>query len=282
MVGQMTFATYNLAQTNVLWPSVIWSTLFASANAWKIMNIYQERTAEVHMTGEQEAIYVNFFMNHGVTPLQFSWIEGKAKKIYIKKGDALIHKGDVVDRIFLVVKGSTHAHVRGHRLTAASTSPATKGDQLEGGDSGAWIGELAFLDYIHRRHDDHLMDQVENSHRRRRRLLSLYTIIADDDCEVLVWTYEAMEELMQTSSDLRSAIVRAITAAVVAKFVNLTVGNIDRPRMSWVAWLTFWTSKDRTTIKEGSAMSKSQDASTGGSGSNSRQSCEPSWILNHP
>ena len=53
MTGQITFAVYNLAQATILWPSVAWSTLFASVNAYKIMDIFHERNAEVHMTKEQ-------------------------------------------------------------------------------------------------------------------------------------------------------------------------------------------------------------------------------------
>jgi CRP-like cAMP-binding protein len=253
MTGQMTFAVYNLAQTTVLWPSVVWSTLFASANAWKIVSTYRERTAQIHMSEEQERIFVSFFMNHGVTPMQFSWIEAKAETIYVKKGHPLIQKGDVVDRIFLVVHGSTHAHIDGQRLTAASTSPETRGDQLEGGDSGAWIGELAFLDYFHRRHDNTVTDLSIDPASRQGRGVSLYTIIADDDCKIMVWTYATMEELMGMSSDLCSAMVRATTAAVVAKFVNLTIGNVDGSDLNLISWLPYWQLNDGSQIKVGSA-----------------------------
>lgn len=246
MTGQLTFAAYNLAQPNILWPSVLWSTLFASVNATKIRNIFHERTAEVHMTEEQERIFVDYFMNHGVTPLQFMWVEGKATTKLFKKGETLIHKGDTIDRIFLVVKGSTHAHILGQRLTAASSGPKTRGDQLEGGDSGAWIGEMAFLDWFHRRHDND--DQTKNAARLGRGV-SMYTIIVDEDCQVMEWSHEAMEELMEMSTDLRAALTRAITAAVVAKVVNLTIGDVDRPTESWISWLVDWNSKDGTRIQ---------------------------------
>jgi len=251
MTGQLTFAAYNLAQPNVLWPSVLWSTIFASVNATKIWNIFHERTAEVHMTEEQERIFVDYFMDHGVTPLQFSWVEAKATTRLVKKGEKLIQKGHVIDRIFLVVQGSTHAHILGQRLTAASSSPATRGDQLEGGDSGAWIGELAFLDWFHRRHDD---DEPTNKKAAKLgRGVSMYTIVADEDCQVMEWSHEAMEELLETSTDLRAALTRAITAAVVAKVVNLTIGDVGRANQSWIGWLTDRKRKDETHIQiEGS------------------------------
>lgn len=247
MTGQFTFAAYNMAQPNILWPSVLWSMIFASVNATKIFSIFHERTAVVHMTDEQERIFVDYFMNHGVTPLQFTWVEKKAQVLLVDKGETLIKKGDVIDRIFLVIHGSTHAHIRGKRLTAASSSPQTRGDQLEGGDSGAWIGELAFLDWFYGRHDDKTDRDVQRG--KLGRGVALYEIVADEDSKVLSWTHEAMEELMETSTDLRAALTRATTAAVVAKVVNLTTGDIDMKKRSWISWLSDWKSKDGTQIK---------------------------------
>jgi CRP-like cAMP-binding protein len=247
MTGQLTFAAYNLGQANILWPSVLWSMIFASVNGSKIWDIFHERTAEVHMTAEQERIFVDYFMDHGVTPKQFSWVEENAETNSVKQGETLIQKGDIIDRVFLVLKGSTHAHILGQRLTAASSSPQTRGDQLEGGDSGAWIGEMAFLDWFYRRHEDTSAEDANNITLGRG--VSMYTIIADEDCEVMVWTHEAMEELMEKSTDLRAALARAMTAAVFSKIINLTIENADRSRQSWITWLTDWRRKDGSRMQ---------------------------------
>lgn len=248
MTGQLTFAAYNLAQPNVLWPSVIWSTVFASVNGAKILSILHERTAEVHMTEEQERIFIEYFMEHGVTPLQFKRVEEMAKTKIVQKGQALIRKGDDVDRIFLVVSGSTHAHILGRKLTAASTGPETRGDQLQGGDSGAWIGELTFLDWFYRRQEGSSSQQTMSVDKFGPGG-SMYTILADENCRVMEWTHEAMEELMGTSTDLRAALTRAITAAVVAKVVNLSITHVDRSKQSWIAWLTDRETENGTQIQ---------------------------------
>lgn len=238
MTGQITFALYNLGQATILWPSVLWSGIFASVNAFKIMNVFQERTAEVHMNERQERMFVDYFMNHGITPLQFSWIEEKAQILRVPQGECLIRKGEKVDRIFLVIEGSTHAHILGRRLTAASTSMETRGDQLEGGDSGAWIGEMAFLHWLHQRDDLAQSDSNEGFQGRIGRGVSMYTIIADEDCTVLSWSHETMAELMETSSDLRSALTRAMTAAVVGKVVNLSISDSHKiSERGWTKWL---------------------------------------------
>jgi len=238
MTGQITFAIYNLAQPNILWPSVLWSTLFASVNAKKITSIFHERTAEVVMTEEQERIFVDFFMGHGVTPLQFQWIYDKAKKMKVRKGTAIIEKGDIVDRIFLVVKGSTHNHVEGQKLTADSSVP------------DAWIGEMAYLDWFYRRHEEDTSagDAEESNALKFGRGVSMYTVLADEDCDVLVWDHDIMEGLMEKSVDLRSALTRAMTAAVSAKIISLTIAKVDASK-SWISWLSTWTAKDGSRVQ---------------------------------
>lgn len=57
--------------------------------------------------------------------------------------------------------------------------------------------------------------------------LSMYTIRAQQDCYVLRWSFQDMEELMGRSSDMKSALHRAITAAVVGKVINFTASPSD-------------------------------------------------------
>src|SRR5210317_587272 len=122
MTGQLMFAGYNLAQTTILWPSVAWSCLFATVNAVKIFEILHERHVDVHMNEAQEELFVEHFMPHGVTPKQFEKIDQKAAKFKLKAGDYLIRKGEKLDHVYLVVEGSTKAHILGRKLSAASTN----------------------------------------------------------------------------------------------------------------------------------------------------------------
>ena len=64
----------------------------------------------------------------------------------------------------------------------------------------------------------------------------MYTIVAQDDCTVLVWSHDDMEAMMERSTDMRAALTRAMTSAVVAKVVNFTVSR-TKP---WSAWLDDW------------------------------------------
>lgn len=142
VTGNVCFIIYNLSQKTILWPNIFWSLLFGSVNSWKIFQIHDERNASVSMTKEQEKIFVDFFMPHGVTPKQFERIEKNSKLLQLQKGELLIQKGEKPHSVYLIVEGSTNALVLGRRLTAASTTLETRGDHKEGGDSGAWAGEM--------------------------------------------------------------------------------------------------------------------------------------------
>jgi CRP-like cAMP-binding protein len=143
--GSITGVIYNLVQMPRRWPPVLWGLTFGSVNMWKIFQIMRERVGTVHLTAEEENIYINHFLPHGVTPKQFEAISHGAKTLRLKKGSILLKVGDKQDRIYLVVEGSTRASVFGRHVTAASTSP-TAHQEKRGGASGAWVGEIAFLE----------------------------------------------------------------------------------------------------------------------------------------
>jgi len=124
-----------------------WGFLIATVNGFKIRDILHERHSHVIMTPEQEDTYVQFFMPHGITPRQFETLYERAEKQVIPKGQAIIRQGEKVDHVTLVVSGSTRASISGRRLTAASAiRPKSITEKQPGGNSGAWIGEMSFLE----------------------------------------------------------------------------------------------------------------------------------------
>jgi CRP-like cAMP-binding protein len=272
VTGNICFMVFTLRQKMILWPNIFWSSLFASVNGYKIYEIFEERNASVSMTKEEEKIFVDFFMPHGVTPKQFERIEQSAEFFKLKKGDLLIKKGDKPTKVYLIVDGSTDALVLGRRLTAASTNHDTKGDQKEGGDSGAWAGEMAFLkqfwekeqkSIIHHNDEDTVAikdEEGDNNDKITTNIDSkvnmksspptgllasrfeiyLYSIIAAEDCTIMSWSHEEMEELMKSSTDLRSALTRAMSSALVGKVVNLTISRAHNTKVPWSVWLKDW------------------------------------------
>jgi CRP-like cAMP-binding protein len=230
--------------------SVAWSCLFAGVNAVKIFEILHERHVEVHMNQEQEELFVEHFMPHGITPKQFEKIENKARQCRLRKGDFLIRKGGDLAHVFLVVEGSTQAHILGRTLSGASTSRETKGDQKIGGDSGAWVGEMTFLQNFGSKANRN--EEAEDSHLESRRQglgISLYSIVAAEDCTVMSWSHSDLEELMESSTDLRAALTRAMTSALVGKIVNLTVSRKDVMVNIWSGWLADWKHNDGASVQ---------------------------------
>ena len=238
------FIFYNLAQKTILWPPVAWSGLFTVVNGLKIFEILHERNAKVYMTAEKEKVFVDHFMPHGITPKQFERIERKAKGFKLKKGDFLIRKGYKLDHLYLVIEGSTRAHLLGRQITAASTNPYTKGHRKQGGDSGAWVGEMGFLNSFWEKEQLKLKRKTEDSGedvtKGITKGIAIYTIVADEDCTVMSWSHDDMAELMESSNDMRSALTRAMTSALVGKVVNLSVSRTSTGLPRLTDWLSDW------------------------------------------
>jgi CRP-like cAMP-binding protein len=269
VTGSLLFIAYNLGQSKILWLSVCWTSLFASVNSYKIFGILQERNATVQMTDEQEDIFVEHFMPHGITPKQFEKIYKKAEFIKVKEGGLLFRSGNKLDHLYLVVEGTTQAHILGRHLTAASTTEDTKGDQKEGGDSGAWAGEMSFLDQFWEKEQAKLkrttkpgdVEEVKETNATDSKKLlgkAFYTIIATKDCTVMRWSHEDMEELMTSSNDLRAALTRAMTSALVGKVVNLTISRSNK-LPNWATWLSDWQRSDGATIQLTDAQKLPED-----------------------
>ena len=103
-----------------------------------------------------------------------------------------------------------------------------------GGDAGAWIGEMTFLEKLH--------DTKNNSRLTGK---AIYTIVAQSDCEVLVWSFADIEALLKSSTDLRASMTRAMTAPIVGKVINFTV-SMGNSR-GWTSWLNDWKNSGENT-----------------------------------
>ncbi|KAL7451690.1 hypothetical protein ACHAWC_003511 [Mediolabrus comicus] len=87
------------------------------------------------------------FQPYGVTQFQFHKVITRGHTKLIEPGTIIAKQGSTINSVKLVVKGKTRAHVGGRHLTAIGSS---KGNRFRnvGGDSGAWIGEMAFLQCV--------------------------------------------------------------------------------------------------------------------------------------
>lgn len=249
VTGSLTFVAYTLWQPPpIRWPSVYWSMLFSTVNLYKIANILHERKGKVVLSPRQEEIYHEHFLPHGVTPKQFERIMSKGTLRTIKSGGLISRQGNEMNTIKLVVKGSTRASVTGRHLTAIGSKPGNK-SRFAGGDSGAWIGEMAFLqsiwvkdhsmkqpsspvaekdekkDEISSKKEDSVKTICDSLNEGKPNTIALSTIVAVDDVEVIEWSFEDMEALMKTSGYMQGALTRAMTAAIVGKVANFMMSK---------------------------------------------------------
>jgi len=68
---------------------------------------------------------------------------------------------------------------------------------------------------------------------------AIYTVVAKEDCVVWRWSYQDMEKLLSKSADLRAALTRAMTSAIVGKVIDFTVSR-SSARPTWQTWLDNW------------------------------------------
>jgi len=277
MTGSMCSVLY-FALSRPAFAPMAWSSLFAATNALKIARIMDERKGTVVLTGHEEDIYEEHFLSHGLTPKQFAKLLSCAEVINAKKGDQIVRAGEKIDKVYLVVQGQTRASFLGRRVTAASSAPGNQ-VALRGGDAGAWIGETAFLDWFWNRekkikksaqgnaqkeeedHEDNeeMDDEDEDDVPAEATMgLAIHTIVANtDDCELLCWTHSDLDALMHKSADLRSALTRSMTAAIVGKVINLTVSRSVGTLPTWSTWLDDWKHSDAARVNVVSSEDKS-------------------------
>ena len=254
VTGSVSFILYCLTLPGPRdWTPIFWTFTFIAVNGKKIYDIFVERKGSVKLTADQETTYKNYFQPHGVTRKQFEYIIQKTRTIQLKKGDILIREGDPMNHVFLVTSGKTRAHHLGRRLTAVSYTTEPK-MQLKGGTSGAWVGEMAFFEQDWQKRDSDVDDsksqkidgqEADRAYlARQKRERAMYTIVAlEDDTTVLAWSHKDMQDLLERSSDMRSALTRAMTAAIESKVVGFTDSQKAASASStdWLSGLWRWT-----------------------------------------
>jgi len=239
---------------------IIWASIFMLTNTYMVYYIYEERKGPLSKpwTEEEESVYMEHFQTHGVTPRQFEKLLSRASRIILPRGIVLVERGSKFESVYLVIEGVTMARsTLAKKVTAASSVPGNK-EILAGGDSGAWIGELAFLEKFSNlggspsssiqtninliegamkpnqsaeldkqgnsdknNHEKHHTNDPSSIIQPKATRIALLSYTASQDSVVLEWTHEDLAEILNSSGDIRSSLTRAMTAAVVGKVVNL-------------------------------------------------------------
>ena len=92
---------------------------------------------------------------------------------------------------------------------------------------------------------------------------AMYTVVAlEDDTTVLAWSHADMQALLDRSSDMRAALTRAMTAAIVGKVVGFANSKKKTSR-SWSTlslWPFSWGSNNSISSSSSSTKDPSQPA----------------------
>jgi len=280
MTGSLSSVVYFLSlPAPKVWFPAIWSSIFAMTNAYKVYFILEERKGKPkYLTTEETKVYEEHFMPHGVTPKQFEKLLHISNEIRLEKGQVLVENGTDLKALYIVKSGCIDA-VTGlmkRRVTAASTDKNSL-KQNEAGNSGAWIGELAFLDVLAAKDvkipqktipttipaqtqevthasvkeedltnksqpviaSDPPMDSHSKAQSQARAATkkAILTYVATEETIVYAFDHKEMCELLSSSADMRVAITRAMTAAVVQKVVNMYLSKVDAEKPMWQRWL---------------------------------------------
>jgi CRP-like cAMP-binding protein len=271
MTGSISSVVYflSLPTPRVYFPAV-WSSIFALTNAYKVFFILQERNGKAkNLTSDEKDVFEQYFMPHGVTPKQFEKLILMAKEIEVKKGEVLVENGEKLDAVYLVKSGSIDGVANMKRRVTAASKDRDTSRGMPGGDSGAWIGELRFLDKLAMKDVKKRkiykpppptveVEGTDATSKSKEITLAptattpqpdvevrppsatkkaILTYVATEDSTVYVFDNQELYKLLGTSNELRSAVTRAMTAAVVGKVVNLYLSKVDAEKSFWQKWL---------------------------------------------
>jgi hypothetical protein len=249
MTGSLTNVIYFATRAPANYLPMTWSSIFVMTNVTMLYWILDERNGSVHLSENQLKLYEEHFLPHGVTPKQFEKVLKKATRVEVAKNTVIQKQGVPIDTVTLLYKGGTQAmSTARHRITVASSEPTllasnnNKHNLPVGGNAGAWIGEIHFLEVLAAKETGR--SEGPNAQKDGRLVSPRPTILSyktTQDSTLLQWSFNEMAELLDTGADMRSNMTRAMTAAVVGKVVNYTVEKNnrapDRPN-HWMSWLT--------------------------------------------
>ena len=274
MTGSFSFVLYSLLQRPLRYGPPLWSSLFGCVNLYKVVMILDERKGktEDEIRNPTELLtYREHFKPYGVTPKQFEKIMQAGHIRTMPKGSVISREGEIIKSVKLIVKGNTRASTLGRKLTVMGSAEGNR-DILPGGDSGAWVGEIAFLRFLDMEHSptspmnndiNNYKDKIAGGHdgvnnmpegRVERGIIKMAlsssdekfwyravtTVVAVDDVELIEWQFEDLEKVLKSSADLHGALIRSMTAAIVGKVLNFMLSRKSELPSSPSTWFDYW------------------------------------------
>ena len=131
VAAAITNIPYFLVQSDVLWPPVLWATVFTGINLIQIAKLYLERRPVV-LSGEEQELYDMGF--HSMRPREFVSLLMTGAWRDVAAGHKMLTEGDSVTSICIPIRGTVKVHRRGQSVATlgpgniVGTSIALSGD----------------------------------------------------------------------------------------------------------------------------------------------------------
>ena len=113
VAAAITNIPYFLLQSDVLWPPVLWATVFTGINLVQIARIYLERRPVVLSEDEQKLYDMGF---HALRPREFVSLLLAGTWRNLPAGQKMLTEGDAVTSICIPIRGTIEVHRQGQSV----------------------------------------------------------------------------------------------------------------------------------------------------------------------
>ncbi len=107
VAAAVTNIPYFLVQDYVLWPPVLWASVFTAINLYQIARIYRERRPVV-LSADQQTLYDLAF--HSLRPRDFLSLALVGEWCDAQPGERLLTAGDTAARICIAISGDVEVY----------------------------------------------------------------------------------------------------------------------------------------------------------------------------
>jgi Popeye-like protein len=118
VAAALTVIPYYLAQPDVLWPPILWGSVFTAINLFQIARIYLERRPVVLSADEQKLYDMGF---RALRPREFVSLVLTGEWKDAAPGDRVLEEGKVVDAVSIAISGDVD--VRRQGVTIGKLAP---------------------------------------------------------------------------------------------------------------------------------------------------------------
>ncbi|GAB5036857.1 cyclic nucleotide-binding domain partial [Nannochloropsis oceanica] len=204
MVATTCGVIYNITHSPPLRVPAIWGLVFLTVNGTMILSLLME-DKEIAFSKEELVLFEEHFLPYSLTPTQFRKLIAIAQWKEVPAGTTLAEEGERLTHLILISKGKVAAFVNQVPIQSFSTFPGAKDMETNKGiDSGAWIGEINFLD------------------EEKKAKGAIATFVTESPTRFVCWEHARLKGLLLDDAKLSRSVTHAINGALIGKLLSFT------------------------------------------------------------